>query len=123
MTRRQVEDLIGVIAEDEISGDILHPNCKCTLQLYTRYTDIEKPGYSLEEQEEQYEIRQKVNSLTLEKERIKTDMKIQKSLGNIDEYDELNKKRNKINAKIRDYKNELPTEELQRQVVAINRNY
>lgn len=123
MTRRQVEDLIGVIAEDEVSGDILHPNCKCTLQLYTRYTDIEKPRYSLEEQEEQYEIRQKVNSLTLEKERIKTDMKIQKSLGNIDEYDELNKKRNKINAKIRDYKNELPTEELQKQVVAINRNY
>lgn len=123
MTRKQVEDTIGIAADDEVSGDILHPNCKCTLQLYTRYTDIEKPKYSLIEQEEQYEIRQKVNSLTLEKERIKTDMKIQKELGNIDEYDELNQKRNKINAKIRDYKNELPTEELQKQVVAINRNY
>lgn len=123
MTRKQVEDTIGIAADDEVSGDILHPNCKCTLQIYTRYTDIEKPKYSLIEQEEQYEIRQKVNSLTLEKERIKTDMKIQKELGNIDEYDELNQKRNKINAKIRDYKNELPTEELQKQVVAINRNY
>jgi hypothetical protein len=123
MTRKQVEDMIGIAADDEVSGDILHPNCKCTLQLYTRYTDIEKPKYSLIEQEEQYEIRQKVNSLTLEKERIKTDMKIQKELGNIDEYDELNQKRNKINAKIRDHKNELPTAELQKQVVAINRNY
>jgi hypothetical protein len=123
MTRKQVEDMIGIAADDEVSGDILHPNCKCTLQLYTRYTDIERPKYSLIEQEEQYEIRQKVNSLTLEKERIKTDMKIQKELGNIDEYDELNQKRNKINAKIRDFKNELPTAELQKQVVAINRNY
>ena len=122
MTRNQVENLIGVEAEEQ-EGDILHPNCKCTLQIYTRYTDIEKPKYSLEEQEEQYEIRQKVNGLTLQKERIKTDMKIQKELGNIDEYDKLNQERNKINAKIRDFKNELPTKELQKQVVAINRNY
>lgn len=122
MTKKAVEDLLGVEAEEQ-QGDILHPNCKCTLQIYTRYTDIERSEYSYGEQEEQYEIRQKVNSLTLKKERIKTDMKIQEKLGNQDEVDRLNQERNKINSKIRDYKKELPTEELQKQVVAINRNY
>ena len=114
---------LGGGTDGDVSGDILHPNCKCTLQIYTRYTDIKKVDYTHAEQEEQYHIRQKVNSLTLQKERIKTDMKIQAQLGNIDEVDKLNQKRNKINAKIRDYKQELPTEELQKQVVAINRNY
>lgn len=123
MTRKEVENTIGIVADGDVSGDILHPNCKCTLQIYTRYTDIKKVDYTHAEQEEQYHIRQKVNSLTLQKERIKTDMKIQAQLGNIDEVDKLNQKRNKINAKIRDYKQELPTEELQKQVVAINRNY
>ena len=48
-------------------------------------------------------------------------MKIQKQLGEQEEYDKLNQKRNKINAKIRELKNELPTEELKTSVVAINR--
>lgn len=122
MTRKQVENTLGIEAEEQV-GDILHPNCKCTLQIYTRYSDIEKPKYSKEEDEEFYKIRQKVNSLTLEKERIKTDKKIFEMLGDQASVDKLNQKRNKINAKIRDYKQELPTKELQKQVVAINRNY
>ena len=48
-------------------------------------------------------------------------MKIQKGLGNQDEVDNLNSTRNRINKEIRELKEALPTAELQKQVVAINR--
>lgn len=119
MTKEDVIDLVGDVEEQE--GDILHPNCKCTLTFYEPYTRIGKNPYGEEELEEQYNIRQKVNSLTLKKEEIKTDMRIQKMLGNQDEVDKLNNQRNKINKSIRELKEALPTAELQKQVVAINR--
>ena len=118
MTKEEVINLIGV--DEEASGDILHPNCKCELTFYeknTRLRPIENKG----QLEEEYEIRQKVNTLTLKKERVLTDMKIQKGLGNQDEVDSLNSTRNRINKEIRELKEALPTAELQKQVVAINR--
>ena len=121
MTRDEVYDLIGVEADEDVE-EIFHPNCKCTIQLYTPLTEIRQQKYSPEEIEQQYEIRQKVNSLTLEKERIKTDSKIYERMKAYDEVDKLNQKRNSINEQIRELKNELPTKELQKQVVAINRN-
>lgn len=119
LTKEEVIDLIGDIQEQE--GDILHPNCKCTLVLYDKYINYKKPRYSKGELEEQYHIRQKVNSLTLEKEKVRTDMKIQERLGNYDEVDLLNSQRNNINKEIRKLKEALPTTELKKQVVAINR--
>lgn len=119
LTKEDVIDLVGFAEEAE--GDILHPNCKCELVFYDSSTVFNKPSYSDEELEEQYEIRQKVNTLTLKKEEVLTDMKIQKRLGNEDEVDKLNQKRNKINKSIRELKEALPTEELKKQVVAINR--
>lgn len=117
LTKRQVIDMVGFAEEAE--GDILHPNCACILSLYDgnlpedELTDMEKA--------EIYNIRQKVNGLTLKKERLLTDMKIAKEGGYMDLYDEYNKQRNKVNATIRELKNSLPTEALQKQVVAINR--
>lgn len=119
MTKQEVIDLIGFAEEAE--GDILHPNCKCVLTFYGSGTQFNKPLYTDAELQEQYDIRQKVNSLTLKKEEIATDMKIQERLGNEDEVDKLNQQRNKINSQIRDLKEQLPTEELQKQVVAIYR--
>ncbi len=119
MTKEQVINMVGYA--EETSGDILHPNCKCELTMYTPDTEIEKNKYSTAELEEQYHIRQKVNSLTLKKEEILTDLKIQKSLGIQAEVDKLNQQRNKINSQIRELKEALPTTELQKQVVAINR--
>ena len=84
-------------------------------------TNIRITPINRQQAEEEYEIRQKVNGLTLEKERLLTDIKIQKSLGNYDEVDKLNSQRNKINSSIRELKEQLPTEELRKQVVAINR--
>lgn len=118
LTRDDIIEL-GLKVEEQ-AGDILHPNCKCVLttdlnlvNMGNQWTNQQKEEFSI--------IRQKVNTLTLRKEEILTDMKIQKSLGNYDEVDELNKKRNKINSSIRELKQQLPTEELQKQVVAINR--
>lgn len=119
LTKRDVMNLIGRV--DTQTGDILHPNCKCTLTFYMPDTKFNKPKYSYGELEEQYNIRQKTNSLTLQKEKIKTDIKIQNKLGNQDEVDKLNQQRNKINKTIRELKEELPTTSLKKQLTAINR--
>ena len=124
MTKNQVIDMVGVAEEAE--GDILHPNCKCVLEMIDNPLELydrEIPYSNLSDAEkiEMSHIRQKVNSLTLKKEEVLTDMKIQKTLGNQDEVDKLNQQRNKINKSIRELKEALPTEELRKQVVAINR--
>lgn len=125
MSKQEVIELAGVA--DEADGDILHPNCKCELRMVDSSFDldeIESPfryNFTNEEKEEIYNIRQKTNTLTLRKEELLADIKIQKSLGNQDEVDKLNQKRNKINKSIRDLKEALPTDELKKQVVAINR--
>ena len=77
-----------------------------------RYTPYEKDNF--------YNIRQKVNSLTLEKSNLRTDMKIANSLGNEGKVDLLKSKISVINRNIRELKKQLP-EELQKQVVAIKR--
>lgn len=102
-------------------GDILHPNCKCEITFYDNDTVFNRPDYTDAELNEQYDIRQKVNSLTLKKEEVLTDIKIQTNLGNQDEVDKLNQYRNKINKSIRDLKDKLPTDSLKKQVVAIYR--
>ena len=119
LTKDDVIRLVGKV--DETEGDILHPNCKCELTFYNRGIKYNKPKYSQSELEEQYEIRQKTNTLTLRKEEVLTDMKIQKSLGNQDEVDRLNQTRNRINKEIQELQSALPTAELKKQVVAINR--
>lgn len=118
MTKEDVLNLVGFAEEAE--GDILHPNCKCSLLIATGRIRTKDKLTSLQKAEI-YDIRQKVNGLTLKKSRIWTDMKIQKRLGNMEEYDKLNQKINKINEKIKDLKEQLPTEALQKQVTAIKR--
>ena len=128
MSLKDVYKLIGYIGKpvEVMSGDILHPNCKCELHMIqpgqsyksiiNKYSDLSK-----KEKKDIYHIKQKTNTLTLKKERIKTDMKIQDMLGNQDEVDKLNQQRNKINASIRALKEALPTDALRKQVVAIKR--
>ena len=116
----EVTSYLGLEAEEQ-EGDILHPNCKCVLAIYSWGMNIRKQKYTPMELQQQYDIRQKTNSLTLKKEQLLSDIKIQKSLGNYDEVDKLNSQRNKINSQIRELKEQLPTKELQKQVTAINR--
>lgn len=103
---------------EEGATEILHPNCKCTLAFYNN-NKLKSIDYG--KGEEEYHIRQKVNSLTLSKSEINTDIRIQKYLGNQDKVDELNARRNALNKQIRDLKSQLDTEEKQKQVVAIKR--
>lgn len=118
LTAKDVMGLIGTVGTKK--GEILHPNCKCILDIYDLSTHKKSP-LTDKQKSNIYHIRQKTNTLTLEKSRIATDMKIQKRLGNMDEYDKLNQRRNKINSTIRDLKKELPTKSLKKQVTAIKR--
>ena len=119
LTRVEVETIIGVEAEEQV-GDILHPNCKCTLSIYWSSLQINKPGYSPWEIEEYYNIRQKVNSLTLEKSNLRTDMKIANFLGEQGKVDTIKSKISVINRNIRSLRSQLP-KELQKGVTQIKR--
>ena len=119
LTREEVETHLGIDGEQE--GDILHPNCKCSLLMYWGGDVRINPIYTNEELEEQYNIRQKVNSLTLKKSELLTDKKIYRDLNEQDEIDKVNSKIRKINTKIKDLQAQLPTEEMRKEVVAINR--
>lgn len=115
MSREQCKRLLG--NADEGASELLHPNCKCELAFYN--PDIKLNNSMNREQiEREYNIRQQVNSLTLKKEEILSDIRIQKELGNQDEVDKLNQQRSKINSSIRELQKQLPTETLRKQVVA-----
>lgn len=120
LTKFQVENIIGVDAREQ-TGDILHPNCKCTLSIYWDDSQIGTQRYTYEESEELYKLRQKVNTLTLEKSNLRTDMKIAKELGDEAKIDKCRQRINAINQTIRDIKRDLPSEELQKQITAIKR--
>ena len=119
LTKVEVETIIGVDAIEQV-GDILHPNCKCTLSIYWSSSQLERQKYTPFEKEDQYDIRQKVNSLTLEKSNLRTDIKIASSLGNEGKVDSLKSKISVINRNIRNLKKQLP-EELQKGVTQIKR--
>lgn len=119
LSREEVLNYIGI--EEEHEGDLLHPNCKCTLLIYWGGRIDSSQPYTDEELNRQYDIRQRVNSLTLRKSELLTDRRIYKELNQMDQVDEVNKKIRAINSKIKDYQAELPTEELKKQVSAINR--
>lgn len=116
----QVEQIIGTKAQEQV-GNVLHPNCKCTLSIYWSPTQISRETMIRQEVDEQYEIRQKVNSLTLSRTNLKTDLKIAKSIGNEGQVDKIKARISKLNKAIRDEVGKLPTESLKKQVKAINR--
>lgn len=126
MTKEEVIDIIGYVADETSggsvrSGELFHPNCKCELLIYRPGAAFNTPMFSNKELNEQYHIRQKINSLTLEKSKVLSNMKIYKDINAFDEYDKLNQKRNKINKSIRELQEQLPTRSLQKQAVAIYR--
>ena len=124
MSLDEVYSEFGV--DEETDGELLHPNCKCTLSILwdtSQLEDIRKDlsEYDDEDREEQYEIRQKVNSASLQRDRIENDYKIAKALGNDGLADKYESKINKLNNKISELVNSLPTKSLKKQVEAINR--
>lgn len=120
LSRYEVESIIGVEAREQV-GDILHPNCKCTLSIYWDNSQVRNRVYNTDEVETMYNLRQKVNSLTLEKSKLRTDMKIAKEVGNEALADKNRQRINAINKTIRGIKTELPTNSLKKQITAIKR--
>jgi hypothetical protein len=116
----QVEQIIGTKAQEQV-GNVLHPNCKCTLSIYWSPTQISRETMLPNEIDEQYNIRQKVNSLTLSRTNLKTDLKIANMIGNESQVDKIKDKISKINKSIGDEVGKLPTNSLKKQVKAINR--
>lgn len=120
LSRYEVENIIGIEAREQV-GDILHPNCKCTLSIYWDSSQVRNRVYNTDEVETMYDLRQKVNSLTLEKSKLRTDMKIAKEVGNEALADKNRQRINAINKTIRGIKTELPTNSLKKQITAIKR--
>lgn len=122
MSRLECLDILGTAEEG--ATELLHPNCKCELEIFDgKYINLYDKQYNFtnEEKIEISDIRQKVNSLTLEKERLLSDKKIYKRLGAEEDIDKVNSKIKKVNQSIKQLQEALPTTELKKQVVAINR--
>lgn len=122
MSAKECMNTLGIANETE--GDILHPNCKCELTIVKDRNDLYSSKYdylSYNEKVEISDIRQKINSLTLEKERLQSDLNIYKMQGNEDMVDKTKVKITQITSNINDLQNEMPNKELRKQVVAIYR--
>lgn len=120
LSKEFVENIIGVEAKEQ-QGDLLHPNCHCTLAIYWDSSQIRSQTQTIEEVEELSRLRQKVNGLTLEKSRLLTDKRIAQSIGNEAAADKAKTRINAINKTIREIKAGLPTEALKKQITAIKR--
>lgn len=120
LSRAEVENVLGLEAKEQV-GDILHPNCKCTLSIYWDSSQVEDIKWTNEEQDEFYKIRQQVNHYSLQLDKLITDKRIIDKYGTQKQKDTINKKISDVSKKSIDLVNMLPTTELKRQVEAINR--
>ena len=127
LSRYQVEQFISTDIDineftgGSITGNILHPNCKCTLSIYWGDRQIQSITATPLDVDKNYKIRQKINGLTLERSNLRTDIRIAQDLGNYEKVDKYKARISVINSNIRSLKNELPTDSLKKQASAINR--
>lgn len=127
LSRYQVEQFISTDLDineftgGSITGNILHPNCKCTLSIYWSDRQIQSITMTDLDVDKNYKIRQKINGLTLERSNLRTDIRIAEDLGNYEKVDKYKARISVINSNIRSLKNELPTDSLKKQASAINR--
>ena len=117
MTAKECYRLLGTADEGE--SELLHPNCKCELAFYDTGVKLKRLNYT--QIEEEYHIKQQVNSLQLKKEELLSDKKIYKGLGDQGGIDKVNSQIKKVNSSIKELQSALPTTELKKQVVARNR--
>lgn len=120
LSKEYVIQVLGLEAEEQI-GDILHPNCKCTLSLLWDVSQIDKITPDFIQEQENYQIRQKVNGISLTRNKLEVDLKLARKLGNEGMVDKIEKRLWKLSNQEQKLINKLPTEDLRKQVVAINR--
>ena len=92
--------------ESAIEGGLLHPNCT-HIPRKAYYTDLPSKEYTGAEWNEKYDARQKKQSLELKKQRLLSDKKIYKELGNYAEVDKINQKIKVINQNINDLEKQM----------------
>ena len=120
LSKEYVIQVLGLEAEEQI-GEILHPNCKCTLSLLWDVSQIDKITPDFMQEQGNYQIRQKVNGISLTRNKLEVDLQIARKLGNEGMVDKIEKKIWKLSNQKQKLINKLPTETLRKQVVAINR--
>ena len=91
--------------EEAQNQGLFHPNCThIPRKAYSE--DRVSDKYSNEIWEEKYNIRQKLNAIELDKERLKSDIAIYERLGNMEKVDKEKQKLKRYNEKIRELKKE-----------------
>ena len=120
LTKEYVIQVLGLEAEEQI-GDILHPNCKCTLSLLWDISQIERITPNYMQDQENYNIRQKVNGISLTRNKLEVDLQLARKLGNEGMVDKIEKRLWKLSNQEQRLINKLPNATLKKQVVAINR--
>lgn len=120
LTKEYVVQVLGLEAEEQI-GDILHPNCKCTLSLLWDVSQIERITPDYMQDQENYNIRQKVNGISLTRNKLEVDLQLARKLGNEGMVDKIEKRLWKLSNQEQRLINKLPNATLKKQVVAINR--
>lgn len=120
LTKEYVVQVLGLEAEEQI-GDILHPNCKCTLSLLWDISQIERITPDYMQDQENYNIRQKVNGISLTRNKLEVDLQLARKLGNEGMVDKIEKRLWKLSNQEQRLINKLPNATLKKQVVAINR--
>ena len=91
--------------ENAIKGGVGHPNCKHQWLIYWGKEMLQDNTYNSAKWEDKYKTKQKIQSLQLERTKLKTDRDIYKSIGNYDQVDKTNAKIKRINAKIKELNN------------------
>ena len=96
---RKMEEAI-----DGTYGMVGHPNCKHEWLIYSGKEMLQENKYDSAEWEEYYKNDQKLKALQRERTKLKTDRKLNKKIGNMEEVDKLNLKIRKFNSKIKEQK-------------------
>jgi hypothetical protein len=92
------------LQEEAIEGGVGHPNCKHSWVLYWGEDQLVNNNYNSEIWKDQYQIKQKIRALDLEKKKENNNLKIFKSLNNYEGVDKSKAKIKAYNSKIRELK-------------------
>lgn len=85
-----------------INGGVGHPNCKHQWLIYWGESQLQDNKYNSDEWQAKYEAKQKIQTLQLERTRLKNDRTILENLGNYEEVDKINQQIRRINSSIRE---------------------
>ena len=104
-TSGYVNGMKYVPKEIAIEGGVGHPNCKHQWTIYWDKSQVQDNDYNSSEWEEKYINKQKIQSLQLQRTKLKNDKEIFKNLNNYEEVDKINMKIRNLTARIKELKN------------------